>query len=252
MGSILPYHEGTRDWKARYTSESIGLNYCGQQVIGEEERKLVAFHESGHAVAASLLPRADPLDKVTIIPRGHALGVTEQIPEEERLNLRESYLRDRIGVMLGGRVSEQLIFGEVSSGAEEDLKQATSLARHMVTRWGMSGKLGAVAFHRGEEHIFLGREMAQQRDFSEHTARLVDDEIMSLVSGIEEQVTSLLSSHRSCLEALAGALLENETLENADIQAIMEQTASMVPATGDAKTAQAAEAAGSSRQISSG
>ena len=123
--------------------------------------------------------------------------------------------------MLGGRVSEQLIFGEVSSGAEEDLKQATSLARHMVTHWGMSGKLGAVAFHRGEEHIFLGREMAQQRDFSEHTARLVDDEIMSLVSGIEEQVTSLLSSHRSCLEALAGALLENETLENADIQAIM-------------------------------
>ena len=86
MGSILPYHEGTRDWKARYTSESIGLNYCGQQVIGEEERKLVAFHESGHAVAASLLPRADPLDKVTIIPRGHALGVTEQIPEEERHN----------------------------------------------------------------------------------------------------------------------------------------------------------------------
>jgi cell division protease FtsH len=232
--------------------DKVVLGSQRELVIGEEERKLVAFHESGHAVLASLLPHADPLDKVTIIPRGHALGVTEQIPEEERHNLRESYLRDRIGVMLGGRVSEQLIFGEVSSGAEEDLKQATSLARHMVTHWGMSGKLGAVAFHRGEEHIFLGREMVQQRDFSEHTAQLVDDEIMSLVRGIEEQVTSLLSSHRSCLEALAGALLENETLEKADIHAIIEQAASMVPATGDAKTVQTTEAAGPFQQTSSG
>jgi cell division protease FtsH len=231
--------------------DKVVLGSRREMVIGEEERKLVAFHESGHAVAASLLPHADPLDKVTIIPRGHALGATEQIPAEERHNLRESYLRDRIGVMLGGRVSERLIFGEVSSGAEEDLKQATALARHMVTHWGMSGKLGAVAFHRGEEHIFLGREMAQQRDFSEHTARLVDDEIMSLVRGIEEQVTSLLSSHRPCLEALAGALLENETLEKVEIQAIIEQADSVRQATGDARTVPA-EAAADTRQASSG
>jgi cell division protease FtsH len=204
--------------------DKVVLGSMRELVIGEEERELVAFHEAGHAVAASLLPHADPLDKVTIIPRGHALGATEQIPQEERHNLRESYLRDRIGVMLGGRVSEQLIFGEVSSGAEEDLKQATGLARHMVTHWGMSGKLGPVAFRRGEEHIFLGREMAQQRDFSEHTAELIDDEIVSLVGGIEEKVGSLLSSHRSCLEALAAALLENETLEKAEIQEIIAQS----------------------------
>jgi cell division protease FtsH len=117
------------------------------------------------------LPTADPLDKVSIIPRGRALGVTEQIPEEEHYNLRKTYLHDRIGVMLGGRAAEQLVFGEVSSGAEDDLKQATRLARHMVTHWGMSEKIGPVAFRRGEEHIFLGREMTQQRDFSEHTAR---------------------------------------------------------------------------------
>ena len=203
--------------------DKVVLGSMRELVIGEEERELVAFHEAGHAVAASLLAHADPLDKVTIIPRGHALGATEQIPQEERHNLRESYLRDRIGVMLGGRVSEQLIFGEISSGAEEDLKQATALARHMVTHWGMSGKLGPVAFRRGEEHIFLGREMARQRDFSEHTAELIDDEIVSLVGGIEENVSSLLSSHRACLEALAGALLENETLEKAEIQQIIAQ-----------------------------
>jgi cell division protease FtsH len=190
-------------------------------VISDEEKKLIAYHEAGHAIVASLLPHADPLDKVTIIPHGQALGATEQIPEEERHNLRESYLRDRIGVMLGGRGSEQLVFGEVSSGAEEDLKQATRLARRMVTQWGMSDKLGPVAFRRGEEHIFSGREMAQQRDFSEHTARVVDTEICRLLQGIEDKVAALLRDHRGQLEALAEALLQNETLETADIQSVV-------------------------------
>ena len=174
-------------------------------------------------MAASLLPNADPLDKVTIIPRGRALGATEQIPQEELHNLRKSYLHDRIGVMLGGRISEQLIFGEVSSGAEDDLKQATRLARHMVTHWGMSDKLGPVAFRRGEEHIFLGREMAQQRDFSEHTAEIIDDEICNLIKGIEAEVTKLLNEHRPLLETLAAALLEKEILEADDIKMIIEK-----------------------------
>jgi cell division protease FtsH len=124
--------------------------------------------------------------------------------------------------MLGGRISEKLVFGEFSSGAEEDLKQATRLARHMVTHWGMSAKLGPVAFRRGEEHIFLGREMTQQRDFSEHTAQIIDDEIRMLVHGIEDQVTELLKTHRPKLEALAATLLEKETLEAPEIQAIIE------------------------------
>ncbi|MFZ3040627.1 MAG: hypothetical protein WA108_02370 [Thiobacillus sp.] len=132
-----------------------------------------------------LLPNADPLDKVTIIPHGHALGATEQIPEEERHNLRLGYLRDRIGVMLGGRVSEKVVFGELSSGASDDLKQATRLAGHMVGHWGMSDRLGPVAYRRGEEHVFLGREMAQQRDSSEHTAQIIDEEIRTLAKDIE-------------------------------------------------------------------
>ncbi len=190
-------------------------------IIGEEEKKLVAHHEAGHAIVAALLPNADPLDKVTIIPRGRALGMTEQIPEEEHYNLRRSYVRDRIGVMLGGRAAEQLIFGEYSSGAEDDLKQATRLARHMVTHWGMSEKLGPVAFRRGEEHIFLGREMTQQRDFSEHTAQIIDDEVRTLMKDIERDVDTLLKQHRQQLESLAAALLEKETLEADDIEEII-------------------------------
>ncbi|MCP3867846.1 MAG: AAA family ATPase, partial [Gammaproteobacteria bacterium] len=192
-----------------------------EMIIGEKEKTLIAYHEAGHAVTAGFLPHTDPLDKVTIIPRGRALGATEQIPEEERHNLRESYLHDRIGVMLGGRVAEQLIFGEVSSGAEEDLKQATSLARHMVTHWGMSDRLGPLAFRRGEEHIFLGREMTQQRDFSEHTAQIIDEEISHLVKAIEKEVATLLEIHRPQLEALATALLEKEMLGADEIQSIL-------------------------------
>ena len=124
--------------------------------------------------------------------------------------------------MLGGRAAEQLVFGEVSSGAEDDLKQATRLARHMVTHWGMSEKLGPVAFRRGEEHIFLGREMTQQRDFSEHTAQIIDDEISALLKDIEHQVSALLTQNRTQLEALASALLEKETLQADEIQSICE------------------------------
>ncbi len=201
--------------------DKVVLGGRRELIIGDEEKKIVAFHEAGHALTASLLPTADPLDKVTIIPRGRALGVTEQIPEEEHYNLRESYLRDRIGVMLGGRLAEIIVFGEVSSGAEDDLKQATRLARHMVTHWGMSEKLGPVAFRRGEEHIFLGREMTQQRDFSEHTAQIIDDEIRSLIQEIEQKTREMLEQHRTDLESLAQALLEKETLEADEIQALL-------------------------------
>ncbi len=205
--------------------DKVVLGGKREMVIDGEEKNLIAYHEAGHAVVASLLANADPLDKVTIIPRGRALGATEQIPEEERHNLQESYLRDRIAVMLGGRVSEQLVFAEFSSGAEQDIKQATRLARHMVTHWGMSEQLGPVAFARGEEHIFLGREMTQQRDFSEHTARIIDEEICKLVRGIEGEVTELLVAHRGQLEALAEALLEQETLGAEAIRTIVEETA---------------------------
>ncbi len=201
--------------------DKVVLGARRETIISEDEKKIIAFHEAGHVMAAKLLPTADPIDKVTIIPRGRALGVTEQIPEEEHFNLQESYVRDRIGVMLGGRIAEQLMFDQVSSGAEDDLKQATRLAQHMVTHWGMSDKLGPVAFRRGEEHIFLGREMTQARDFSEHTAQIIDDEIRGLIKEIEHQVTQLLDKHRDHLTALAEALLEKETLDASDINQLI-------------------------------
>ena len=204
--------------------DKVVLGSKRELIISDEEKTLVAYHEAGHALVASQLPTADPLGKVSIIPRGRALGVTEQIPEEEHYNLRQSYLHDRIGVMLGGRSAEQLIFGEVSSGAEDDLKQATRLARHMVTHWGMSEKIGPISFRRGEEHIFLGREMTQQRDFSEHTAQIIDDEIGVLIKGIEQEVAQLLQQHRDQLESLAQALLDKETLEADEIRSILEGT----------------------------
>ncbi|WP_020683618.1 ATP-dependent zinc metalloprotease FtsH [Marinobacterium rhizophilum] len=201
--------------------DKVVLGGLREMVLSDEEKNLVAFHESGHAVAACMLPHADPLDKVTILPRGRALGVTEQIPDVERHNFKQSYLYDRIGVMLGGRGAEKLIFSEVSSGAEEDLKQATNLARHMVTHWGMSDRIGPVAFRRGEEHIFLGREMAQQRDFSEHTAEVIDAEVSRLLKAREEDIAQLLERHRALLEALAKMLLEKETLEADEIQKLV-------------------------------
>jgi cell division protease FtsH len=202
--------------------DKIVLGAEREAITSEDEKKLVAYHESGHALAASLLPHADPLDKVTIIPHGLALGATEQLPEEELHNLRYSYLLDRISVMLAGRVAEQVVFGEVSSGAENDLKQATRLARRMVSQWGMSEKLGPAAFPRGEEHPFLGREMAQPRDFSEQTAQLIDEEVRALIRQCEQGVRDLLEQHRPQLETLAQALLEHESLSADDVSALLE------------------------------
>lgn len=201
--------------------DKIVLGAEREALSSEDEKRLVAYHESGHALAASLLPHADPLDKVTIIPRGRALGATEQLPEEDLHNLRQSYLLDRIGVMLAGRAAELVVFGEVSSGAEDDLKQATRLARRMVSQWGMSEKLGAAAFPRGEEHIFLGREMVQQRDFSEQTAQLIDEEVRALIRAREQHVQSLLQQNRAQLDTLAQALLERETLSADEVAAML-------------------------------
>jgi cell division protease FtsH len=205
-----------------HARDKIVLGAEREALASEDEKKLVAYHESGHALAAILLPHADPLDKVTIIPHGLALGATEQLPEEEQHNLRQSYLLDRVGVMLAGRAAEQVVFGEVSSGAEDDLKQATRLARRMVSQWGMSEKLGAAAFPRGEEHIFLGREMVQQRDFSEQTAQLIDEEVRSLIRAREEHVRGLLAEHRTQLDALAQALLERESLSADEVAALLD------------------------------
>ncbi|MDI5891491.1 ATP-dependent zinc metalloprotease FtsH [Halomonas rhizosphaerae] len=181
--------------------------------LSERERHIVAYHESGHALLAYLLPKADPLEKVTVLPRGRALGVTAQVPDEERYNHGEAYLRDRITVMFGGRLAESIVFGEVSSGAENDLEQATQLARRMVARWGMSERIGPVMFAQSQEHVFLGKEIAQSREHSEAMAGLVDEEIQRLLTDLEARGRELLEAHRSDLETLASALEKQETLE---------------------------------------
>jgi cell division protease FtsH len=200
-----------------------------EQGIGDEERRLVAVHESGHALLAWLLPNADPLDKVTIIPRGRALGATEQVPDEERRTYKASYLRDRIGVMLGGRVAERVMFDEVTTGAEADLDNATKLARRMVSHWGMSEAIGPVAFKRGEEHIFLGREMAQSPEFSDDTAKRIDDEITGLIRSVEDRALDLMGEHKDALQRLSDRLLEAETLDRDEIDTLLREDAGATP-----------------------
>ncbi|HKJ87214.1 MAG TPA: cell division protein FtsH, partial [Gammaproteobacteria bacterium] len=187
----------------------------------EEEKRRIAYHESGHTLVARLLKETDPLKKVTIIPRGQALGATEQVPEEDRYNYTVGYLRARLAVMLGGRVAEKVRFNDFSTGAHDDLKQATRLTRQMVTQWGMSEKVGPVAFREGEEHVFLGREMGQPKDYSEHTAQVIDQEVHDLIAAQEKRAQEILTRNRKRLDDLAEALLERETLEASEIDEIL-------------------------------
>jgi len=182
--------------------------------LSEEERRITAFHEAGHTLVARCLPGADPLHKVTIIPRGQALGITQQLPEDDRYHYGFSYLSARLAISLGGRAAEQMIFGEYSTGAQNDLRQVTDLAEKMVCQWGMSEKLGPVSFERGVEHPFLGRKLATEKSFSEQTARLIDEEIEALVRRAEDCAKKILDLNRPVLERLAERLLDEETLED--------------------------------------
>jgi cell division protease FtsH len=193
-------------------------------VIKNEDKKMVACHEAGHALLAKLLPGADPLAKVTIIPRGQSLGATEQIPEEDRHNIKRSYLLNRLAILLGGRAAEKIMFEDVSTGAADDLKKATQLARRMVCQWGMSDKLGPVTFRMGETHPFLGRELTESRDFSENTARLIDEEIRAIVGKMEKKAEETLADNRDSLEALTQQLLEHETLTREEVEKILEES----------------------------
>jgi len=205
--------------------DKIIMGIESEDVIKDEEKKLVAYHEAGHALVAKLCPGADPLQKVSIIPRGRALGATEQIPEEDRHNFSRTYLLGRIAVMLGGRAAETIVFDDVTSGAGDDLKSATQLARRMVCQWGMSDKVGPVTFRQGETHPFLGREISEPKDFSEETARIIDEEIRKMIREMEEKAGEILTSHRDKLDALAEGLLEQETLSREEIDQILESEA---------------------------
>jgi cell division protease FtsH len=190
-------------------------------IISEREKRTTAYHEAGHALVARTLPGADPVHKVTIIPRGRALGVTQQLPTEDRLNLSKEFAQNQIAILMGGRVAEEVFFSQQTTGAGNDIEVATELARKMVCEWGMSDKVGPLAFGKKQEEIFLGREFAQRHDYSEQTAIEIDSEIRKLVTDNYERAKKVISEDKKTLEAIAEALLEYETLDHADIETLM-------------------------------
>ncbi len=190
-------------------------------IMSEKERCNTAYHEAGHTLVARLIPGTDPIHKVTIIPRGRALGLTQQLPLDERHTYPKEYLVATLTVLLGGRAAEEMVFQHYTTGAGNDLERATDLSRKMVCNWGMSDELGPVTFGKREEHIFLGREFAQAKDFSEETARVIDAAIKNMVMSAYQRAKDLLASHRAELQALAQTLLAKETLDGAEIDKIL-------------------------------
>ncbi len=193
-----------------------------EETISSEEKRITAYHEAGHTLAAWELPGTDPVYKVSIIPRGMAMGVTQLLPGEDRHYYPRTYLLNRLSVALAGRVAEQMVFHEISSGAQNDLKEATSLAEKMVAQWGMSDRVGPVNLGRGEEHPFLGRELSLPKRYSEEMAWLMDQEIRKMLLDAETRTTELLAGKRPALDALAEALIKDEVLERTDIERILQ------------------------------
>jgi len=192
-------------------------------IIPYEERRIAAFHEGGHALVAKMLPGSDPIHKVTIIPRGRALGITQQLPIDERHTYSKSYLLDNITILLGGRVAEELVLNHETTGAGNDIERATEIARKMVCEWGMSEKLGPLNYGKKEEHIFLGREIAQHRDFSENTARDIDGELKRIVTECFERARAILYNNMNALHGIANKLLEKEVLDGQEIESLIKE-----------------------------
>jgi cell division protease FtsH len=192
-------------------------------ILSDEEKRITAYHEAGHALMAKLLPGTDPVHKVTIIPRGRALGMTMQLPIDDRHNYSKEFLYNTLAILLGGRVAEELVLNHITTGAGNDIERATDLARKMVCEWGMSDKLGPLTFGKKEEEIFLGREIATRRDFSEQVAIEIDHEVKRLVVENYERAKRMLTEHIGTLKALAEALLEKEVLDSPEIDQIIQK-----------------------------
>ncbi|MBC8868556.1 MAG: ATP-dependent zinc metalloprotease FtsH [Planctomycetes bacterium] len=216
-------------WAARGDKKSVDMEDFGyardkvlmgakrEEVLQDDEKQKTAYHEAGHTIVAWLRPGADPVHKVTIIPRGRSLGATHMMPAEDRLSISESLLHDNLVVLLGGRAAELIVYDETTVGAENDLERATGLARRMVTRWGMSRRLGPVSYKLSDEDPFLGREIHQQRQFSEHTMEVIDEEVAKILHASADEAVEMLKEHRDKLERLAAALLEDEELDDKEI-----------------------------------
>ena len=191
-------------------------------ILSDEEKRITAYHEGGHALAARLLPGSDPVHKVTIIPRGRALGVTMQLPEEDRHGYSRSYLRNNLVVLLGGRVAEELILDDITTGASNDIERVTKMARKMVCEWGMSETIGTLSIGETGEEVFIGREWVQNKNYSEETARLVDAEVKRIVEEAHSRCRKLLEDNADTLHRIADALLERETITGDDLDLLME------------------------------
>jgi cell division protease FtsH len=190
-------------------------------VISEKEKRTTAVHEAGHALVARIIPGTDPVHKVTIIPRGRALGLTQQLPQEDRLNINQEFALNQIAILMGGRIAEELTFNQKTTGAGNDIEVATGLARSMVCEWGMSEKMGPLAFGKKEGEVFLGREMSTVQAFSAEVARDIDAEVRRIVTEQYDRAKKILMEHRDVLARIADALMEYETLDTADIEVLM-------------------------------
>ena len=190
-------------------------------ILSEDEKKITAYHEAGHAVVAIFTPEADPVHKVTIIPRGRALGVTMQLPLDEKHGYSKKYIIGRLAVMMGGRSAEEIIFNEITTGASNDIERATSIARKMVCEWGMSDKLGPMSFGKKNEEIFLGREIQSHRDYSEKTAQDIDNEVVRIIKNAQKDSHKILKEKIDLLHLMANELLEHETIDEKDIKLLV-------------------------------
>ncbi|HMM43954.1 MAG TPA: cell division protein FtsH, partial [Thermomicrobiales bacterium] len=193
--------------------DKIILGTVRGMLMNDREKLVVAYHEAGHAIVAHFSPGSDPLRKVSIVPRGRALGVTIQTPNEDRYNYSRQYLLARLSVMMGGRAAEIITFDEVTTGAQNDLKEATELARRMVGLWGMSEEIGPIYLGTGEQHVFLGRELTQEREMSDNTLDRADEAVHRLVNAALDGAIAMLKEHQSALDDLAQLLIEEETID---------------------------------------
>ena len=191
-------------------------------ILSEEEKKVTAFHEAGHALVALKTEGADPVHKVSIIPRGRALGITMQLPLDEKHGYTKKYIEGRLAIMMGGRAAEELIFNEMTTGAGNDIEQATKIARKMVCEWGMSDVLGPMTFGKKNEEIFLGREIQSHRDFSEDTASVIDEEVVRIVRVAQKAAKAILAKNKPILDMIAKELLEHETIDEKDLNRILD------------------------------
>jgi cell division protease FtsH len=189
--------------------------------ISEEEKEVIAYHEGGHAVLAYVLDHSDPVHKVTILPTGMALGVTQQLPIEERHIYRQDFIEDRLVVAMGGRIAEKLVFGVVSTGANNDLVTSTELARKMVREWGMSNRVGPMAWG-SQGAVFLGDDLMHSRDYSDETARVIDEEVERILREQEERCREVLTANRNGLDLVARALLEHETIDGEEVHRLVD------------------------------